>query len=175
MEMPKICVFSGTTEGRDLARRLCGRGAQIVVCTATEYGGELNPSLPDVQVHTGRMDAGHMADFLKEGQFSAVVDATHPYASAATANIRLACEQTHTKYLRLLRESGAADTDGIFLPDAEACAAYLQRTQGNILLTTGSKDLPFFCRDEALRHRLYVRVLPLPASLDICVECGIRP
>ena len=42
-----------------------------------------------------------------------------------------------------------------------------------MFLTTGSKDLPLFCADEALRDRIYARVLPMQSSLDICAECGI--
>lgn len=173
--MTKICIFSGTTEGRELARRLCGRGAQITVCTATEYGGGLNDDLPDTRIRNGRMDAAQMIAFFKEEGFICAVDATHPYACEATENIRHACEQTHTEYLRLFRQSGAGADDGIFVPDAHACAAYLQKTQGNILLTTGSKELPVLCADEEIRRRCYVRVLPLPASLDICAQYGVKP
>lgn len=173
--MHEICIFSGTTEGRQLARRLCGRGIRVAVCTATEYGGELNAHLPDAKVYAGRMNSAEMAAFLKANRFSSVVDATHPYAAEATQNLRHACEQTQTEYLRVIRRSDADGQDGVFVPDANACLSFLKGTQGNILLTTGSKDLPAFCQDESIRRRLYVRVLPLPASLQVCAECGIEP
>lgn len=171
--MHKICVFAGTTEGRDLVRMLHGRGVEIVACAATEYGGERLEGFKDVHIRTGRMDAAEMAAFFTEQQFDLVVDATHPYADLATENIRSACAQVNTEYIRLQRASSAANADGIWVENVAACVGFLKGTQGNIFLTTGSKDLPLFCADEAIRDRIYARVLPMQASLDICADCGI--
>ena len=171
--MRKICIFAGTTEGRKLIELLQGRGVQIAACAATEYGGDLVKGLEAVSVHIGRMNAEEMVDFFAAGQFELVVDATHPYADLATENIRSACEQTNTEYFRLQRESGAENADGVWVSDVSACVEYLKNTKGNVFLTTGSKDLPLFCEDEALRERIYARVLPMQSSLDICAEYGI--
>jgi len=171
--MRKICIFAGTTEGRKLIERLQGRGVQIAACAATEYGGDLLKGFEDVSVHAGRMNAEEMAVFFTAEQFELVVDATHPYADLATENILSACAQTGIKYYRLQRESGAENADGVWVKDVAACIDYLKNTEGNVFLTTGSKDLPLFCADEALRGRIYARVLPMQSSLDICAECGI--
>ncbi|MBP3645154.1 MAG: precorrin-6y C5,15-methyltransferase (decarboxylating) subunit CbiE, partial [Clostridia bacterium] len=60
--------------------------------------------------------------------------------------------------------------DGIFVENTAACVEYLKATEGNILLTTGSKELPAYAE---LHDRIYVRVLPMQASLDICAQSGI--
>lgn len=173
--MDKLCVFAGTAEGRRLLERLAGRGAALVACVATEYGGELLEGLEGVRVCAGRMDAEEMAAFFRREGFAMVVDATHPYAEVVTQNIRAACAATGTPCRRLLRASAAGEGDGIRALDARACVAYLRQTRGNVFLTTGSKDLALFCADEVLRARLYARVLPLRQSLDICAECGLAP
>ena len=49
---------------------------------------------------------------------------------------------------------------------------YLKTTEGNILLTTGSKELPAY---KELANRIYARVLPMQVSLDICAQSGIAP
>ena len=36
--MCNICVFAGTTEGRELVEFLAGQPVQATVCVATEYG-----------------------------------------------------------------------------------------------------------------------------------------
>ena len=36
--MRQVLIFSGTTEGRELAQRLAEQGIPVVVCVATEYG-----------------------------------------------------------------------------------------------------------------------------------------
>ena len=173
--MCKLCVFAGTSEGRRLVERLSGRGAAITACVATAYGGDMLEGLANVRVLAGRMDAAEMAALLDAERFDAVVDATHPYADRATGNIAAACERAGVEYLRVERPSGADAADGVFVADVDACAEYLRGTEGAILLTTGSKELPAFCADEGLRERLYVRVLPVTESLRLCAECGIPP
>ncbi len=173
--MCKLCVFAGTAEGRQLVERLRGRGAEITACVATQYGESLLGWRTDVRILSGSLDAAGMEALFRAEGFDAVVDATHPYASLATENISSACAAAGIEYLRLARSSSADAADGVFVPDARACAEYLRDTDGPILLTTGSKELPAFCGDAALKGRLYVRVLPVAASLRVCEECGIAP
>ena len=173
--MCKICIFAGTSEGRALIEALSGRGAEITACVATEYGEVLLGSHPDVRILAGRMNVEEMTALLRAEAFDAVVDATHPYADVVTQNIAAACHAVGASYLRLLRGSSMAEGDGVFVPDVEACIDYLRSTEGNILLTTGSKQLPQFCEDPALRERIYARVLPMQASLQTCADCGIAP
>ena len=173
--MCNICIFAGTSEGRQLIERLSGRGARITACVATAYGGELLGEREGVRVLAGRLDEAQMEALFREERFDVVVDATHPYAGQATENIASACRAAGIGYMRLARSSSAAGADGAFVEDAAACVRYLRDTEGAVLLTTGSKDLPVYCADEALRGRLYARVLPAMASLQICQDCGLAP
>lgn len=145
------------------------------VCVATEYGEIVLGEHSHVAVHRGRMDEEAMLAFLKEGDYAAIVDATHPYATIVTENIKKAAKDAGTVYLRLKRDTGAGNQeDGITLFDDNAsCAAALAHVKGNILLTTGSKELAVYCKDPALKERLYVRVLPGMESLTLCREQGI--
>ena len=36
--MYKLCVFAGTTEGRELVEFLCTQDVAVTACVATEYG-----------------------------------------------------------------------------------------------------------------------------------------
>ena len=173
--MCKICIFAGTSEGRSLIEALSGRGAAITACVATEYGEVLLGSHPDVRILAGRMNVEEMTTLMRAESFDVVVDATHPYADVVTQNIAAACREVGASYLRLLRGSSMAEGDGAFVPDVEACVQYLRSTGGNILLTTGSKQLPQFCEYPDLRERIYARVLPMQASLQTCSDCGIAP
>jgi len=170
--MCKLCIFAGTSEGRKLVEQLCGRGLQMTVCVATEYGEVLLGEHTDVQIHAGRMDQQQMEEMLRSESFDIVIDATHPYADKVTENIALACRNTGIEYLRLLRGSNSDDADGIFFENTAVCVEYLKTTSGNILLTTGSKELPAYAE---LSDRIYARVLPMQASLDICAQSGIAP
>ena len=51
---------------------------------------------------------------------------------------------------------------------------YLKCTRGNILLTTGSKELLAFTGLPDYRERVYARVLSLPSVISACKEMGFE-
>ena len=172
--MKEILIFAGTTEGRTLSEALADAGIAHTLCVATEYGEIVLKEHPLVSVHRGRMDQEGIRHFLEKGDFLAVVDATHPYATVVTQNIKAAMKDLSIPYLRLKREREEGRIEGVrYFEDHETCAEALCQTTGNILLTTGSKDLFRYCAHEKLKERLYVRVLPGIESIQICMEQGI--
>ena len=175
MKMKKILIFAGTTEGRRLSECLAASGLSHELCVATEYGEIVLKENSLVKVHRGRMKREEMQDFFRQGEYCAVVDATHPYATAVTQNIREAMEGTSIIYLRLKRETAAPEgaEQVVKVQTVEDCIAALEKTTGNILLTTGSKDLASFCASAAIKERLFVRVLPGVESLQLCEKEGI--
>lgn len=181
--MKEVLIFGGTTEGRTLSERLADAGIPHTVCVATEYGEQMQGEHLLVRVRRGRLDETEMRKLMREGAYGAVVDATHPYACAVTANIRQAAEQEHIPCLRLLREiseegkkeSKTENRRICCFQDHKTCAEALTQTPGNILLTTGSKDLEIYCKDPEVHSRLYVRVLPGQESIGMCMRYAIPP
>lgn len=165
----KIVIFGGTTEGRTLSRALSKMGFSITVCVATSYGREEQGQIPGITVHTGPLDAEGMAAILRGAALC--VDATHPYAAEATANIRAAAKLSGVPCRRLSRRPSTMPQGCIPVKDAEEAAGYLQNTERNILLAIGSKELPAFSGLD--RARLYPRVLPMAESLAACRRAGI--
>ena len=189
--MKKIVIFAGTTEGRRLSEILADAGIAHTVCVATEYGEIVmreqtdaeaagTKGQPLVSLHRGRMDRQQMEEFLRNEGYEIVVDATHPYAQVVTENIRDAVETQSSIYLRLEREiseTPEAENPAVSIRYFESnadCAKALENTEGNILLTTGSKELPTYCASGRLHDRLYVRILPGRESLELCMEQGIK-
>ena len=196
--MNTIVIFAGTTEGRTLSEALAEAGISHTICVATDYGEEilLEASNPFAHVHKGRMTAEEMTAFFRDGGYDTVVDATHPYAQIVTENIRSAAKKAGIRYLRLLRdmEHTAGRTDGAgnadsagrascegqdclpemrYFPSTAACAEALRESSGNILLTTGSKELHIYAEQEDVRERLIARVLPGAESIALCEKSGI--
>ena len=173
--MKEILIFAGTTEGRKLSECLSKADILHTVCVATEYGEIVLTENACAHVHRGRMDVEEMSAFISDGQFSTVVDATHPYAQVVTENIRTAMKGKDIPYIRLKRETDDSyDYDKIRSFECnEDCAEALLQINGNILLTTGSKELSVYCGHENIKDRLYVRVLPGLESLSLCNENGI--
>lgn len=167
-----VLIFAGTAEGRALCEGLNARGVAAAACVATDYGRDMLSGLENIRVAFGRMNMEEMARFIEEGRFRLVVDATHPYASEATDNIRQACERTSAELIRLLREAGERGNARV-VEDMPAAVAALRNTAGNVLATTGSKELPLFKELENYKERLFARVLPCAESLAQCRELGL--
>ena len=174
--MKEILIFAGTTEGRKLSESLAASGINHTLCVATEYGEIVLKENPFMTVHCGRMDEEQIREFIQNGKFEAVVDATHPYANIVTNNIKSAMEEMNIPYLRLKRELNTSQKEEnvTYFETNEACAKELEEIQGNILLTTGSKELKKYCVSEDVKSRLFVRVLPGMESLSLCMEQGIK-
>ena len=64
--MYKVCVFAGTTEGRELIRFLCAQGIRVTACVATDYGASLLKDVPGLKVTAGRLDRERMEAFFRE-------------------------------------------------------------------------------------------------------------
>lgn len=173
--MYKLCVFAGTTEGRELVELLADAPVEVTACVATEYGEALLPPRERLTVSNRRLTEEEMEALLRRERFDLVVDATHPYASEVTENIVRACRGTETEYLRLLRGTDASPEGAVCVPDIEAAVAYLAGTEGNILLTTGSKELAKYAALPGFAARVYARVLPMEASLEACRAAGLGP
>ena len=165
----KLVIFSGTTEGREFSRAAAALGAAVTVCVATDLGAEEQGSAPGVTVHAGRLDADEMAALLRDAALC--VDATHPYATEATYNIRAAAGMAGVEYHRLLRRASKLPAGSVVLPGAGEAAAYLADKAGRILLTTGAKELPAFAALDPAR--LYPRVLPTLAGITACEAAGV--
>ena len=161
--VPALRIFAGTTEGRLLCEWASGAGIPARAYAATEYGGELLGELPAIEVHAGRLDDADMERELSGARI--VVDATHPFATLASDNIRAASLAVGARCLRLARPVASI-----------ACAArFLSENPGRVLLTTGSKELVPYTRVADFAERFFVRVLPLPGAITKCIDAGFSP
>ena len=157
----KAVVFSGTTEGRRFSRRLAALGAEVTVCVATPLGAEEQGEMAGIAVHTGRLTSDAMAALLAGADLC--IDATQ--------NIRTAAAQAGVEYRRLLRaQSHLPEGCAVFETAAQA-AGHLAATEGNILLTTGAKELNAFSMLDPVR--LYPRVLPTQEGIAACEAAHI--
>lgn len=174
--MKTILIFAGTTEGRKLVEILDRNNIVCHVCVATEYGNQVLHASDNVTVHTGRLDEAGMRKLMQEIACDIVIDATHPYAVLVTDLIQKSLKGSSITYLRLLREEELEfETSQVMCHDnMEACASYLKKATGKVLLTTGSKQLKEFTRLPELKERVVARVIPGEESLALCYAAGLK-
>ena len=172
----KFAVFSGTSEGRQLADWAEDKAIEkdFIFFVATEYGGEMMKEHVNIDVRQGRLTLDEMHDILKSENVKFVIDATHPYATKVTENIKAACKNEF-KYLRLYRERIESDVEGlIFAESIEDAVKILNNSTEKILLTTGSKEIAKFSNVVDKENRLIARVLPTEESINLCLDAGIE-
>lgn len=171
---------------------------EVHVCVASEYGVQVLPDVDALKVHVGRLEQEAMQEFLRAVRADICVDATHPYAVIVTQNIYQACKAVEVPYVRVQREmqeepvntdsvmqmSGThvGDTDGerytndtsdsIYVEDTQAAVDYLKGVTGNILITTGSKELHLYTQIPDYESRCTARVLPTRSVVEVCTELG---
>ena len=164
----RILLFGGTTEGRVLASELVRRGHAVTVSVATEMGAEELGGSGAAHVVVGRLDADGMAELLSS--FDLCIDATHPYAQEAHANVREACERADVPLRRVMRSACDCSECTVVASACEA-AQLLAEREGPVLVTTGAKELTAFSGLDPAR--LYVRILPTHEGLAACERLGI--
>ena len=162
--MYDVILFGGTDEGHKIADFLREKNISHIVCVATDYGAQM---IDNINVHIGRMDAEEMRCFFAENSPKIVVDATHPYADKVTENIKNAC---NCKYIRVTREDDKTNC-GMSFDSIKSAVEFLKTTEGEILITTGSKEIAEF---KYFSERAYARVLPTEESVRLCLDAGFK-
>ena len=179
--MCKILIFGGTTEGRILSEYCQEKQIHVWVSVATGYGKMVLSSSPYLHIRETPMDATQMEQFILDNGIRLVFDATHPYAAEVSKNIKTACEKAGIRTLRIVRESIERATKDqidsgnvIWVDSVDEAIGYLNKKTGNVLLTTGSKELNRYTSMEDFGERIYARVLPSVSVFSACEELGIK-
>ena len=172
--MSGVFIFSGTMEGRTLSKQLADAGADVHVRVATEYGAEVMGYDDNIDVKVGSCGGAEgIANVIRENGYDIVVDATHPYALNITEHIKQACEATGAFYIRLKRSDSDTDSDRIVkVSTVQEAVDYLKDKEGNILASTGSKDIALYTQIPNYRERVTARVLSTMESVQKCAEYG---
>jgi len=180
----RVLIFGGTTEGRKLSTALSNAGIDVTLSVATEFGLHLvtyeleTQSKPatdgKLTVLSERLGEQEIAVLLVQGNYDYVIDATHPYATEVTRNVRRACQTVGARYFRLKRPEIAEVSGALYVPDADAAAERLAGNSDKAFLTVGSKELERFTMVPNYSERLFIRILPMPASLQKAHDLGFR-
>ena len=157
-----VVILGGTAEARQLAAVLVADGVDVVSSLA---GRVRSPSLPRGRVRVGGFGgADGLAEYLRDHQPTALVDATHPFAATMSSNAAQAASRTGTPIVRLERPGWADHPRAgswIWVPDT-AAARVAADSARRPFLTTGRQSLTAF--DPWADRDVLVRLVDPPSE-----------
>ncbi len=137
-----VLVLGGTGPARLLAGQLDARGIPVTTSLA---GRTTAPARPPGRVRVGGFGGPDgLLHYLTRASVAAVVDATHPYATAMSRHAAAACAHTGTPLVVLTRPSWSARPDAAawhWANDHSTAAAKAAQLGAHVLLTVGRQAL----------------------------------
>lgn len=196
---PKVWLIGGTQESAALAIALTKAEIPFVVTVTTDaaeamYAGALEQS-SQAQIQVGGVAPEAMADWLSHHGIVAVLDGSHPFATAVSAGAIAAATQAQCPYLRFeravvqpsaidpahrldgLATSGdLATSEGLatqvtLVPSLEALLTPEQLSGQRVLLVLGYRMLPYF-QSWQQQSKLFARILPSQIALAAALAAG---
>ncbi|AJD32431.1 cobalt-precorrin-6A reductase [Clostridium sporogenes] len=172
-----IALILGTSEGREILSLLNKFTDNILISTATAYGGEILKNYKYKKLNTKPLNKKELSNMLKKNQVNILIDASHPYALEVTKNAREVSKDLNIEYVRYERPSSAEEFKGnkkvVFLEDYKDLNEALKNIKGNILNTSGSRNMDKIL-DLKLENRIIHRVLPSVKVLEDCFNLGVK-
>jgi len=145
-DRPRVLILGGTTEGYALAEALAATGRWDSMSSLA--GRTANPRPPAGAMRIGGFGGPEgLARYLTDDGITAVIDATHPFASRMGWNAAAACAATGLPLLRLERPKWAPrDGDAwTLVPDWDAAVAALRGLRAQrVLLAVGRQEVAPF-------------------------------
>lgn len=149
-----VLLLAGTTEAKQLAEQLSDHPR--IRATASLAGRVQRPAQSALPTRVGGFGgAAGLAEWLRDHDIHALVDATHPFAARITANAVAAARATGIPLARLCRPPWIAQPGDRWheVADLDEAVAALQPLGQRVLVTTGRNELAPF---EAAPEKHYV-------------------
>lgn len=167
--------FTGTRDGNQLADACSRMGLQTVVSVASGYGAtQARSHSPSSHVVAGRIGESARRKLLCDSKASAVIDASHPFATLISQQLIRICSDLGIPYLRFERPSPTGEPEARIVSDMQTAAIEALRLGKRIFLSTGVKDLStFLSADPGQKAQWFARVTPSAESLKRALDSGI--
>lgn len=174
----RVLVLGGTQEARRLAAKLQQMPhVQLTYALAGRTSAPNTKGIDTNNVHRGGFGGTQgLATFLRTHNISALIDATHPYATQISDHALRASESVHVAFIQLVRPTWQAEAQDRWthVSSLAAAATTLQSwvpagASLNVLLTCGNRGLDSFAKLQ--RIKLWTRLIeaplhPLPSNVE---------
>lgn len=162
----RVLLLGGTTEASRLAALLAGHPELEAVLSLA--GRTQHPAASPLPVRIGGFGGVEgLVGFLRDGGFTAVIDATHPFAARISAHAAAACSRLALPRAVCTRppwrpEAGDRWT---LVPDIAAAVPAIGAEACRVFLTTGRLELAAFL--SAPQHEYLIRTIDPPDAATL--------
>lgn len=172
--MTKVLLVAGTSDAADFIAN-APQSWQITATTVSQLGADAIKMNPNLTIEVGALDKKGFMNLMRRIAPDYIVDMSHPFATEATLNVKLAAEAENLPYLRFDRPEVALPGKITYFNDFPLAVQGLKKIEGNILLTIGSRNLHYFTELPDFYSRCYVRVLADSKILRQLEDMSIKP
>lgn len=169
--------MAGTTEGREIAEILEGRGYPLLLSVATPAGRAALDHFGE-RVRVGPLSQSELEELISEKRVQVLVDATHPFAAGVRTEALRAARTAGVSYLRFERPAQKLpDYQRVIAVPGFSEAAEVALDLGpTIFLTIGHRNLEVFVGGvHPRRQRFVARILPVREALEECIRLEMGP
>ncbi|MEO1401995.1 MAG: cobalt-precorrin-6A reductase [Cyanobacteria bacterium J06635_1] len=189
-----LWIIGGTQESATIVRAIAHRKLEptsYLISVTTPAAVNLYPAGTDVWV--GRLTPDRLSTFLNDYQIGAILDASHPFATAISELAIAAAHKYSLPYLRYERPActgvacnaaslapsaspacSPAPTNLLTVPDYPTLLAGDLLAGHRVLLTVGYQALALFAPWQS-RATLFARILPSATALAAAQAAGFEP
>lgn len=172
-----IMVMAGTKDAANIIKKLKSAGNfNILATTTTEYGADIAKESGADEVLSGMLDQNDLINLIKKRKIQILIDATHPFAAAATKNAIKSSEASEILYLRFERPKEDLIENSLIhnvFSFEEASSKASKLTNGRILHLAGVSTLkPILEKNNS--SKVFARVLPSLDSIKKCLDLGLK-
>ena len=169
-----ILLLGGTGETAAIAAELAKNGHSVLVSTATDTSLDVGRH-ELIARRIGRLDVKSICSIVEADDICVIVDATHPFATAASDTVKEASGIAGIPFVTFLRPHVQYDYENIDYAKDHADAAVKAFADGKpVLLTSGSRNLLQYVELSKKKNvKLFARVLPHPESEAACRAAGL--
>jgi precorrin-6A/cobalt-precorrin-6A reductase len=172
-----IGLILGTIEGRTITKTLNNYTDDLLLSVVSSYGGSLLKDFKYKILNTKPLKENELKKLLIDSNVNLIVDVSHPYAVNITKTSIKVSKELNIPYIRYERKSILDKYKNfpniIEVNDYESLGNVLNKIEGNILNTTGSRNLSKIL-DLNLKNRIIHRVLPTIKVISECENLNLR-
>jgi len=163
-------ILGGTTEASDLARAVADRGINAVFSYAGRVAKPRQQPVPTRVGGFGGVDG--LVAYLRAGNISHVIDATHPFASGMSRNAVTACARAGVPLAALSRAAWQPLNGDQWreVADIDAAVQALQGPAQGVFLALGRMHLAAFTAQP--QHHYLLRLVDAP-DRDPLPDCTV--